>query len=88
MRQPLKVSSDEFQSDVGRYQSMAMTRPIAVTRNGRDETIMISVDEYERLKRRDREVLGLEDFTAEDIAAIAASEAPESAKAFDHEFEG
>ena len=34
-----------------------------------------------------REVLGLEDFTEEDIAAIEASEPPESAKAFDHELD-
>ena len=88
MRQPLKISSDEFERDVQRYQDLAKTQPIAVTRNGRGQTILISIEEYERLKRRDREVLGLEDFTAEDIAAIAASEASESAKAFDHEFEG
>jgi len=31
---------------------------------------MISVEEYRRLKRRDRQVLGIEDFTDADIATV------------------
>jgi hypothetical protein len=46
---------------------------------------MISVEEYHRLKRRDRQVLGLEDFTDADIAALEETRAPDSSKAFDHE---
>ena len=46
---------------------------------------MISVEEYHRLKKRDRQVLGLEDFTDADIAALEESRAPESSKAFDPE---
>jgi prevent-host-death family protein len=84
----IKVSSADFQRNIGKYQDLAMTQPVAVTRNGRERTVMISTEEYNRLKRRDREVLGLDDFTEEDLAAIAASEPPESAKAFDHEFDG
>jgi hypothetical protein len=44
---------------------------------------MISVEEYLRLKRRDRLVMGLEDFTDEDIAALEETRAPEASKAFD-----
>jgi hypothetical protein len=46
---------------------------------------MISVEEYHRLKRRDRQVLGLEDFTDADVAALEETRAPDSSKAFDHE---
>jgi hypothetical protein len=46
---------------------------------------MISVEEYRRLKRRDPQVLGLEDFTDADIAALEETRAPDSSKAFDHE---
>ncbi len=83
----LKVSSAEFQRNIGRYQDMALREPIAVTRNGRERTVMLSREEYDRLKRRDREVLGLEDFTDEDIAALEQARAPEHTKAFDHEVE-
>lgn len=81
----LKVSSAEFQRNIGRYQDLAMTQPVAVTRNGRERTVMISTEEYHRLKRRDREVLRLEDFTEEMIEAIEQSRAPEWTKKYDPE---
>ena len=81
----IKVPAAEFQRNIGRYQDMALTQPVAVTRNGRERTVMISVEEYHRLKRRDRRVMSLEDFTDADIAALEAVRAPESAKAFDDE---
>ena len=81
----VKVSAAEFQRNIGRYQDLALTQPVAVTRNGRERTVMISIEEYRRLKRRDRQVLSLDDFTDADIAAVEATRAPESSKAFDHE---
>ena len=53
----LRVTSTEFGKEVGRYQDAALTQPVIVTRNGRDRTVMISAEEYQRLKRRDRQVL-------------------------------
>ena len=81
----IKVSAAEFQRNIGRYQDVALTQPVAVTRNRRERTVMISVEEYHRLKRRDRRVMSLEDFTDADIAALKATRAPESAKVFDDE---
>jgi PHD/YefM family antitoxin component YafN of YafNO toxin-antitoxin module len=81
----VKVSSAEFQRNIGRYQDMALVQPVAVTRNGRERTVMISIDEYNRLKRRDRQVLELADFTDADIAALEETRAPDSSKAFDDE---
>ena len=60
-------------------------QPVAVTRNGRERTVMISVEEYHRLKRRDRQVLGLEDFTDADVATLEETRAPDSTKVFDRE---
>jgi hypothetical protein len=45
---------------------------------------MISVEDN-GLKRRDRQVLGLEDFTDTDVVALEQTRAPENSKAFDHE---
>jgi hypothetical protein len=81
----IKVSAAEFQRNIGRYQDMALTQPVVVARNGRERTVMISVEEYHRLKRRDRRVMGLEDFTDADIAALEKTRPPEAAKAFDSE---
>lgn len=81
----ITVSAAEFQRNIGRYQDLALQQPVAVTRNGRDGTVLISTEEFHRLKRRDREVLALQDFTADDLAAIEASVIPPEASAFDHE---
>lgn len=81
----MKVPAAEFQRNIGRYQDLALKEPVAVTRNGRERTVMISIEEYQRLKRRDRQVMSLEDFTDADIAALEAARAPESSKAFDDE---
>ena len=53
--------------------------PGSVTSKGRDPAVTISADEHRQFARRDREVLGLEDFTDDDLAAL------EAAKAFGHE---
>lgn len=84
----ITVSSAEFQRNFGRYQDVALTEPVAVTRNGRERIVVLSVDEYHRLKKRDRQVLGLEDFTEADLQAIRAAEPPPQAAAFDHEMIG
>jgi hypothetical protein len=81
----VRVSAAEFQRNIGRYQDLALSRPVAVTRNGREGTILISEEEYRRLKRRDRQVLGLEDFTKDDLNALEKAEPPSAAAAFDHE---
>src|SRR4051812_14654470 len=44
----LKVSAAELQRNIGRYQDLALTQPVVVTRNGRERTVMISIEEYHR----------------------------------------
>lgn len=57
MNDMIRVSATEFSKEVGRYQDAALSQPVVVTRNGRDRTVMISAEEYQRLKRRDRQVI-------------------------------
>ena len=81
----IRVSSTEFGKEIGRYQDAALTQPVVVTRNGRDRTVMIAAEEYRRLKRRDRRVVAIEDFTDEDMALIAKSEVPPGYEHLDEE---
>jgi len=82
------VSSGEFQRKIGHYQDRALVEPVTITNNGRERLVMMSIEEYRRLKRRDRQVLALDDFTAEDLEAIRKAEPPAEAGAFDHEMTG
>ena len=82
-----RVTSTEFQKKVGLYQDLALGEPLTVTRNGRDKLVVLSVEEYHRLKGRDREVLRVEALSTEDLKAIAAAKPPAEAAAFDRELE-
>jgi prevent-host-death family protein len=82
------VSSGHFQRKIGHYQDRALVEPVMVTRNGRERLVLMSADEYRRLKRRDRQVMGLEDFTEADLEALRKVQAPAEAAAFDHEVSG
>ncbi|WP_019013909.1 MULTISPECIES: type II toxin-antitoxin system Phd/YefM family antitoxin [Elioraea] len=81
----LKVPAAEAQRNFGLYQDKALTQPVAVTRNGRPRVVMISVEEYERLKRRDRQVYRTEDAPQELVDAILTARPPRGSKRFDDE---
>jgi prevent-host-death family protein len=82
------TTSADFQRKIGHYQDRALVEPVMVTRNGRERVVLISADEFKRLKRRDREVLRAEDFTEADLAAIAAAEVPAEYAHLDAELNG
>ncbi len=54
----IRVSSVEFAEKLGRYQDAALAEPVMVTQDGRDLAVLISADEYRRLKGGVRQVLG------------------------------
>ena len=68
------MTAAEFQRYFGRYQDEALTQPVVITRNGRERVVMISVDEYRTLKRRDRDVLRAGDLSDGELAAIEKTE--------------
>ena len=81
------VSSAEFQRHFGRYQDEALTQPVAITRNGRERIVMLSVDEYRRLKRRAREVLPVGALADVELEAIASTEMASRHRHLDREVE-
>jgi prevent-host-death family protein len=89
MRKKMEITtSADFQRKIGYFQDRALVEPVMVTRNGRERVVLLSADEFKRLKRRDREVLRAEDFTEADLEAIRRAEPPAEAAAFDHEVIG
>ena len=81
----IKLPSHEVQRHWGKAQSMATVEPVAVTSKGRNRLVMVSWDEYQRLKRRDRQVMAPEDFSDADLEHLENTRAPEETYAFDHE---
>ncbi len=81
-----RVTSREFQRNFGRFQDEALKSPLSITRNGRDRLVILSFEEYERLKRRDRRALAVEELSDAEIEAIRSAEPPSEAERYDHEF--
>jgi hypothetical protein len=56
MSDMIRVSSAEFQRAFGLLADKALTAPIAITKHGRDHLIVLSAEEYARMKRGYRRV--------------------------------
>ena len=74
-------------SHFGRYQDEALTQAIGITRNGRERVVLISAEEYKKLKRRARQAMRIEDLSPQDLAAIEQSEMPEGYETLDNEMQ-
>ena len=70
----ITISAAEFQRHFGRYQDEALLHPVAITRNGRERLVVLSSEEYHRLRRRSREVLRAEDLTDAELDLVAKTE--------------
>jgi len=81
------VSSTEFQRNPGLYQDLAQREPVTVTSHGRERTVLLSAEEYHRLKRRDRQALAVEEISNDDLAAILAAEVPAEHASLDAEID-
>ena len=69
----MRVTTADFIKSYGTLADKALTEPVTITKNGRDRLVLVSADEYARLKRRDRRAILPEELSEADITAIAAS---------------
>lgn len=72
----MKVTSGELLRHFGRYHDAARQNPVTITKHGRDSVVMVSAEEYERLKRRDRQVLRVEELDEGFLQALEAAQVP------------
>ena len=69
----MKITSTEFQQDVGRYQDAALQGPVTISKDGRVHTVLVSAALFEILVkgRIARRVEDLDDETREAIRRSA-----------------
>jgi PHD/YefM family antitoxin component YafN of YafNO toxin-antitoxin module len=65
-----RFSALDLQRNVGPVQDAALQEPVAITHHGRDRLVMMSAVEFERLKRRDKLVIAIEETPEEFIKAL------------------
>ena len=83
-----RVTATQFVKTPGLYQDRALREPVIITKHNREHTVLLSAEEYHRLKRRDRQAVRIEDLSEADIRAIRAIEPPPESYAFDDEVDG
>lgn len=79
-QQILEISAKDVASKFGYYTDEAMLRPVGIQRHGTTRVVMISLNEYERLLRRDRQVILTKDLDDETLEAILNAEPGERSK--------
>lgn len=81
------VSAAEFHRNIGKYQDLALTKPVSITKNGRERTVLLSAEEYARLRRRDRRVLAAGELSERQADSIRDAKVPDQHARLDGELE-
>lgn len=73
----ITVSASEFQKRFGLYHDRALREPVAVRKHRRTSVVLISAEEYDRLKRSERRALRAEELPDYLADAIADASIPD-----------
>lgn len=79
-----EVSTKEIARKLGFYTDEAMLRPVGIQKHGVTRVVMLSLIEYQRLLRRDRQVMLTRDLDDETLDAILTAEPGERFKEAGH----
>ncbi len=72
----LHVPASELQKQLGYYQDKALLEPVFVTRNGRERTVLISTEEYYRLKRLEESTVSTMQHKLDVLEKLASTNVP------------
>ena len=78
---PMKVTAAEVGKNFGQFADKALVEPVTITKYGREHLVLLSAEEYARLKRRDRQVYRAHEVPDDILAAIEATEPPPESEA-------
>jgi prevent-host-death family protein len=84
----MKVTTAELVRNFGALADRALTDPLTITKNGRERLVLLSVEEFTRLKQRDRRAVRPEDFSDRELDLIAKAEVPAEYSYLDAELAG
>ena len=72
----MRVSTADFIKNYSVLADRALAEPVTITKHGRDRLVVVSAAEYERLRRRDRQVFQSAALPDAVLEQIAAAEVP------------
>ncbi|TIM50999.1 type II toxin-antitoxin system Phd/YefM family antitoxin [Mesorhizobium sp.] len=68
------VTAAAVSKNFGAYQDAAVRDPVIITKNGRPRTVLLAYEDFVRLSKPDRRVELTAELSADEIAAVEASE--------------
>jgi prevent-host-death family protein len=71
----MKITSTEFQQNIGRYQDAAQQAPVVITKNARPHTVLVSAAFFEMVMKG-RVARPVEELDDDTLRAIARSVVP------------
>jgi prevent-host-death family protein len=80
-----RVPASEFQREFGRLRGVAHREAVIVTTHGRDDVVLLSAEEYQRLRSLDRRAMHVSELTDEELAARDGAKISEEAARYNHE---
>jgi prevent-host-death family protein len=79
------ITSGELKRKFGLYRAIALREPVMLTHHGREDLVMISVEQYRKLQRLARQTFHASEMTDEELADLEQIIIPKDAIAFNHE---
>jgi PHD/YefM family antitoxin component YafN of YafNO toxin-antitoxin module len=80
-----KVTACRFQKEFGHFRTLAHREAVTVTSHGRDDVVLPSVEEYQRLRDLERSSMHVSELSHEELWALEHVEIPAEASRYDHE---
>jgi prevent-host-death family protein len=82
------VKSADLRRQFTRYRELALKEPVSVTHKGQESLVVLSADEFKRLKALDtREALYAWELPQDLVNALKTAEPPAFTAQFDHELD-
>jgi prevent-host-death family protein len=80
-----KVTAARFQKEFGHFRTVAHREAVTVTSHGRDDVVLLTAQEYERLRRLERRTMHVSELSEDELSALERVEIPPEAARYDHE---
>lgn len=81
-----RATAAEVARNFGRYKELAQRSPVEVTSHGRESVVLVSAEEYARLKALDdRQTLYVHELPVAMAKALKTARPPAASKAFNRE---
>lgn len=82
---PTRVTASEFRHDFGALTDKARREPVVITKRGRDSLVVMSAEEWNRLKRRGRRVGSSAELPEEWLEPVRRAKVPDEFAVLDDE---